>query len=239
MVAIALNLAGVYEFGLRMMGVGQSLTADSVPTASGRKSFFTGLLAVVVATPVHGPLHGRRNRLRVGAADRRRPGRIPRAWAWGSRFPISCCRSRPGSVGYCRSPDRGWPSSGACWRSPCSWRRCGCSGSSAVNSGRLRWGSPSSRHCCSPSPCGRTARRPAPEWRSGMVCNGRRRTRRVHCTASVSRRGLPRIGPQLAGETSPPVCSASSNSSTSRRIACSATSIRASPYSSTSPPTGA
>jgi len=54
MVAIALNLAGVYEFGLRMMGVGQSLTAEGSKSER-RKSFFTGLLAVVVATPCTAP----------------------------------------------------------------------------------------------------------------------------------------------------------------------------------------
>ena len=54
MVAIALNLAGVYEFGLRLMGVGQSLTADGTKSER-RKSFFTGLLAVVVATPCTAP----------------------------------------------------------------------------------------------------------------------------------------------------------------------------------------
>lgn len=54
MVAIALNLAGVYEFGLRMMGVGQSLTADA-GRSERQKSFFTGLLAVVVATPCVAP----------------------------------------------------------------------------------------------------------------------------------------------------------------------------------------
>ena len=53
MVAIALNLAGVYEFGLRFMGVGQSLTTDT--RGERRKAFFTGLLAVVVATPCVAP----------------------------------------------------------------------------------------------------------------------------------------------------------------------------------------
>jgi len=54
MVAIGLNLAGVYEFGTRLMGVGQSLTTD--PTSGeARKAFFTGLLAVVVATPCVAP----------------------------------------------------------------------------------------------------------------------------------------------------------------------------------------
>ena len=51
MVAIALNLLGVFEFGLRAAGIGQSLTAGSERKAA----FFTGLLAVVVATPCTAP----------------------------------------------------------------------------------------------------------------------------------------------------------------------------------------
>ena len=51
MVAIALNLLGVFEFGMRAAGIGQSLTAGS----ERRAAFFTGLLAVVVATPCTAP----------------------------------------------------------------------------------------------------------------------------------------------------------------------------------------
>ena len=51
MVAIALNLLGVFEFGVRAAGIGQSLTAGS----ERRAAFFTGLLAVVVATPCTAP----------------------------------------------------------------------------------------------------------------------------------------------------------------------------------------
>ena len=51
MVAIALNLLGVFEFGARAAGVGQSLTAGG----ERRAAFFTGLLAVVVATPCTAP----------------------------------------------------------------------------------------------------------------------------------------------------------------------------------------
>ena len=51
MVAIALNLLGVFEFGVRAAGVGQSLTAGG----ERRAAFFTGLLAVVVATPCTAP----------------------------------------------------------------------------------------------------------------------------------------------------------------------------------------
>ncbi len=54
MVAIGLNLAGVYEFGMRLMGVGQSLTGDAGGNER-RTAFFTGLLAVVVATPCSAP----------------------------------------------------------------------------------------------------------------------------------------------------------------------------------------
>ena len=53
MVAIGLNLAGVYEFGLGLMGVGESLTADA--GSEQRKAFLTGLLAVLVATPCTAP----------------------------------------------------------------------------------------------------------------------------------------------------------------------------------------
>lgn len=51
MVAIGLNLLGVYEFGTRLMGAGQGLTVGH----ERRSSFFVGLLAVVVATPCTTP----------------------------------------------------------------------------------------------------------------------------------------------------------------------------------------
>ena len=54
MVAIGLNLAGVYEIGTRLMGLGQSLTAGEAGNER-RTAFFTGLLAVVVATPCTAP----------------------------------------------------------------------------------------------------------------------------------------------------------------------------------------
>ena len=54
MVAIGMNLAGVYEFGMRLMGVGQSLTTGN-SSGERRTAFFTGLLAVVVATPCTAP----------------------------------------------------------------------------------------------------------------------------------------------------------------------------------------
>ena len=51
MLAIGLNLLGVYEIGARAAGIGQSLTLGD----ERKSSFFTGLLAVVVATPCTAP----------------------------------------------------------------------------------------------------------------------------------------------------------------------------------------
>lgn len=51
MVAIGLNLAGVFEIGTRAMGLGQGLTGSN----ERRAAFFTGALAVVVATPCTAP----------------------------------------------------------------------------------------------------------------------------------------------------------------------------------------
>ena len=51
MVAIGLNLAGVFEIGTRAMGLGQGLTGSN----ERRTAFFTGALAVVVATPCTAP----------------------------------------------------------------------------------------------------------------------------------------------------------------------------------------
>ena len=51
MLAIALNLLGVYEFGARLAGVGGSLASGG----DRKTAFFTGLLAVVVATPCTAP----------------------------------------------------------------------------------------------------------------------------------------------------------------------------------------
>jgi thiol:disulfide interchange protein len=52
--AIGLNLAGVFEIGARLAGSGQALTQRS--GAAG--DFFTGVLAVVVATPCTAPFMG-------------------------------------------------------------------------------------------------------------------------------------------------------------------------------------
>lgn len=54
LLAIGLNLSGVFEIGMGVMGTGQSLAGRSGHTGS----FFTGLLAVVVATPCTAPFMG-------------------------------------------------------------------------------------------------------------------------------------------------------------------------------------
>lgn len=54
MVAVGLSLSGVFEVGGRWMGLGQSL-ADG---GGARGAFFTGVLAVVVATPCTAPFMG-------------------------------------------------------------------------------------------------------------------------------------------------------------------------------------
>ena len=51
MLAIALNLLGVFEFGARLAGVGEGL----VQGGERKTAFFTGVLAVVVATPCTAP----------------------------------------------------------------------------------------------------------------------------------------------------------------------------------------
>ena len=51
MLVFALNLSGVFEFGLRATGVGSHLQMKSGLTGT----FFTGVLATVVATPCSAP----------------------------------------------------------------------------------------------------------------------------------------------------------------------------------------
>jgi len=54
MLAVGLNLSGVYEIGMTLTGAGQSLAHKSGHAGS----FFTGLLAVIVATPCTAPFMG-------------------------------------------------------------------------------------------------------------------------------------------------------------------------------------
>ncbi len=52
--AMGLSMSGLVHFGTRLMGVGQGLTTDN----GYRGSFFTGVLAVAVASPCTAPLMG-------------------------------------------------------------------------------------------------------------------------------------------------------------------------------------
>jgi len=54
MVAIGLNLSGLFEVPLSLAGLGQDLTQ----TGGGRGAFFTGVLAVLVASPCTAPFMG-------------------------------------------------------------------------------------------------------------------------------------------------------------------------------------
>ena len=54
MLALGLSLSGLVQFGTRLMGVGQSLTEQGGYAGS----FFTGVLAVVVASPCTAPFMG-------------------------------------------------------------------------------------------------------------------------------------------------------------------------------------
>jgi thiol:disulfide interchange protein DsbD len=54
MLAVGLSLSGLYQFGASLGGTGQSLAARKGPLGD----FFTGVLAVVVASPCTGPLMG-------------------------------------------------------------------------------------------------------------------------------------------------------------------------------------
>ena len=54
MVAVGLSLSGVFQFGAGLAGVGQSLAEKKGPAGD----FFTGVLAVVVATPCTAPFMG-------------------------------------------------------------------------------------------------------------------------------------------------------------------------------------
>ncbi len=54
MLAVGLSLSGVFQIGAGLAGVGQKLTESSGPSGD----FFTGVLAVVVASPCTAPLMG-------------------------------------------------------------------------------------------------------------------------------------------------------------------------------------
>ena len=139
---------------------------------------------------LHGPLHGRRNRLRVGAADCRRPGRIPRLGT-GARASLSpaVVRARARSaVAEARTVDGQIPGRAGVPHAlggalAVLDRRPSTRG--VFDGGRHSRGIAARLRPVGVRPSGQ--RQVAP----GMVCNGHRRTRRVH-HGQRRRRGLPR-----------------------------------------------
>ena len=87
---VGLNLSGVFEVGGRLAGVGQGLAARGGTTGA----FFTGVLAVIVATPCTAPFMA----AALGfALSQPAPRPSPCCWRWASasRCPISRCRFTP------------------------------------------------------------------------------------------------------------------------------------------------
>lgn len=57
-VAIGLNLSGVFQFGTRLMGLGQSQVQSASDGSGAKGSFATGVLAVIIASPCTAPFMG-------------------------------------------------------------------------------------------------------------------------------------------------------------------------------------
>ena len=104
LLAVGLNLSGVFEIGGGLAGVGDDLTQGDSYSAS----FFTGVLTTLVATPCYRAVHG------AGCGRRADPSRRSshcaslRRWASGSRCPSCCCRLRPGCAARCPNQALGW-----------------------------------------------------------------------------------------------------------------------------------
>ena len=82
MVAIGMNLAGVYEFGMRLMGVGQSLTTGNAERQRAQNGILHGLCLPWWSRPPARPLSWR-GRLGYALAQPAAVAlrRFPRAWA--------------------------------------------------------------------------------------------------------------------------------------------------------------
>ena len=105
MFAVGLNLSGLFEIGgAGVAGVGGRLAMQ----AGAAGSFFTGVLAVVVATPCTAPFMGDGHRLRPHPAAGVRARRDSRARARsGAAVPGARAGRRSSSVA-CRGPAPGW-----------------------------------------------------------------------------------------------------------------------------------
>ena len=109
MLAVALNFSGVYEFGAGAAGFGQSLAQ--------RGSFFTGLLAVVVATPCTAPFMATALAAAVALPARRRHGDLF-GLGVGARGALCGAGDFPRHGPLAASaPAPGWNGCAMCW--PC------------------------------------------------------------------------------------------------------------------------
>ena len=100
LLAVGLNLSGVFEVGGGLAGVGDGLTQGD----SYRASFFTGVLTTLVATPCTAPFMAAAVGAALTQSPRRCVGHFCGAWARVWRCPICCCRSLRGCAAPCRSP---------------------------------------------------------------------------------------------------------------------------------------
>ena len=105
-IVIGLNLAGVFEVGAVLPALG---AASARAPARGRRASLSGRARHRRRLPLHGAVHGRRARLRAGAAgDRRRCWCSP-PWALGMALPyVVLCFVPAAHRAACRARRRGW-----------------------------------------------------------------------------------------------------------------------------------
>ena len=104
LLAVGLNLSGVFEIGGGLAGVGDGLTQGD----SYRASFFTGRADDPGGDALHGAVHGVRRRRGADSAADHRAVHLRGARHWDSRCRTCCCRSRPGCAAPCPSRAHGW-----------------------------------------------------------------------------------------------------------------------------------
>ena len=100
---LGLSLAGQFEIGLTLTSAGGSLAAKQGYAGS----FFTGVLAVVVATPCAAPFMGAASATRWRNRPQSPLPSSPR-WRWAWRRPMSRSRCSPPGRACCPSPAHGW-----------------------------------------------------------------------------------------------------------------------------------
>jgi DsbC/DsbD-like thiol-disulfide interchange protein len=200
MLAFALNMSGVFEFGLTATGIGSGLQSRSGLIGS----FLTGALATVAATPCAAPFLAPPSRSHSRSSPRSRSA---------SPRPTCCFRRSPPPSRCCRGQARGWRPSSRRWPSRSTPRSPTSSGSWPASSRRPRSSRPCLASCSWP-------------WRSGFTGVGMRRVPRppgqgsAASPASSSSRGAP--GP--AGRWRRPPMPSSGRSGARRRWRSSAAS---------------